>query len=271
MVEDPAGGRELHRAADWAKDQSYVLGVRTAEQLEHVLLPLADTPSKAEVRAEAARRGLSVASKPDSHDICFIPDGDTRGWLAERIEMTEGEIKDVEGNVVGTHPGANAFTVGQRKGLRIGTPAPDGKPRFVLEIRPRTNEVVVGPQAMLAVDELRGIRPSWAGAPVPEAAPLLRPGGATGTASVPFPVLAQVRAHGDPVPARAHLELVEGDDGPLPELVVRLEEPMRGVAPGLSVVLYQGTRVLGQATVDRAHSLARPDVPGGAGRPDPAR
>ena len=271
VVEDPAGGRELHRAADWAKDQSYVLGVLTAEQLEHVLLPLADTPSKAEVRAEAARRGLSVASKPDSHDICFIPDGDTRGWLAERIEMTEGEIKDVEGNVVGTHSGANAFTVGQRKGLRIGTPAPDGKPRFVLEIRPRTNEVVVGPQAMLAVDELRGIRPSWAGAPVPEAAPLLRPGAAAGAASAPFPVLAQVRAHGDPVPARAHLELVEGDGGPLPELVVRLEEPMRGVAPGQSVVLYQGTRVLGQATVDRAHSLARPDVPGGAGRPDPAR
>ncbi|MFI7496486.1 tRNA 2-thiouridine(34) synthase MnmA [Kocuria sp. M4R2S49] len=269
VVEDPDGRRELHRAADWAKDQSYVLGVLTAEQLEHVLLPLAETPSKAEVRAEAARRGLSVASKPDSHDICFIPDGDTRGWLAERIEMTEGEIKDVEGNVVGTHPGANAFTVGQRKGLRIGTPAPDGKPRFVLEIRPRTNEVVVGPQAMLAVDELRGIRPSWAGAPVPEAAPLLRPGAATGTASAPFPVLAQVRAHGDPVPARARLELVEGPGGdPVPELVVRLEEPMRGVAPGQSVVLYQGTRVLGQATVDRAHSLDRPDL---AGRRDPAR
>ncbi|GAA1759749.1 tRNA 2-thiouridine(34) synthase MnmA [Kocuria aegyptia] len=272
VVEDPAGGRQLHRAADWAKDQSYVLGVLTAEQLEHVLLPLADTPSKAEVRAEAARRGLSVASKPDSHDICFIPDGDTRGWLAERIEMTEGEIKDVEGTVVGTHPGANAFTVGQRKGLRIGTPAPDGRPRFVLEIRPATNEVVVGPEAMLAVDELRGIRPSWTGAPVPEAAPLLRPGVAAGTASASFPVLAQVRAHGDPVPARAHLELVAGPDGgPVPELVVRLEESLRGVAPGQSVVLYQGTRVLGQATVDRAHSLARPDVAGGAGRPDPAR
>lgn len=266
VVVDADGRRELHRAADWAKDQSYVLGVLTAEQLEHVLLPLADTPSKAEVRAEAARRGLSVAQKPDSHDICFIPDGDTRGWLAERIEMAEGEIRDVEGNVVGTHPGANAFTVGQRKGLRIGTPAPDGKPRFVLEIRPKTNEVVVGPEAMLAVDELRGIRPSWAGAPVPEAAQLLRPGVAAGEASSPFPVLAQVRAHGDPVPARAHLELVRETGGaPEPELVVRLEEPMRGVAPGQSVVLYQGTRVLGQATVDRAHSLARPDLAGGAG------
>ncbi|MFF0988377.1 tRNA 2-thiouridine(34) synthase MnmA [Kocuria nitroreducens] len=266
VVEDSEGRRQLHRAADWAKDQSYVLGVLTAEQLEHVLLPLAETPSKAEVRAEAARRGLSVAQKPDSHDICFIPDGDTRGWLAERIEMAEGAIRDVEGNVVGTHPGANAFTVGQRKGLRIGTPAPDGKPRFVLEIRPRTNEVVVGPEAMLAVDELRGIRPSWAGVPVPEAAPLLRHGATAGAASSSFPVMAQVRAHGDPVPARAHLELVEGAGGaPEPELVVRLEEPMRGVAPGQSVVLYQSTRVLGQATVDRAHSLARPDLTGGAG------
>ncbi|WP_188534990.1 tRNA 2-thiouridine(34) synthase MnmA [Kocuria dechangensis] len=264
VVDGAGGGRELHRAADWAKDQSYVLGVLTAEQLEHVLLPLAETPSKAEVRAEAARRGLSVAQKPDSHDICFIPDGDTRGWLAERIELAEGEIKDVEGNVLGTHPGANAFTVGQRKGLRIGTPAPDGKPRFVLEIRPKTNEVVVGPEAMLAVDELRGIRPTWAGRPVPEAAELLRDGRAAGEASLSFPVLAQVRAHGDPVPARALLELVEGPDGPdgapAPELVVRLDEPMRGVAPGQSLVLYQGTRVLGQATIDRAHSLARPDV-----------
>ncbi|HST73198.1 MAG TPA: tRNA 2-thiouridine(34) synthase MnmA [Kocuria rosea] len=261
VVEDAAGTRELHRAADWAKDQSYVLGVLTAEQLEHVLFPLADTPSKAEVRAEAARRGLSVAQKPDSHDICFIPDGDTRGWLAERIELAEGEIKDVEGTVLGTHRGAQAFTVGQRKGLRIGTPAPDGKPRFVLEIRPKTNEVVVGPQELLAVDELRGIRPTWAGAPAPEAAELLRDRPAAGQASSSFPVLAQVRAHGEPVPARARLELVPGPDGaPVPELVVLLDAPLRGVAPGQSLVLYQGTRVLGQATIDRAHSLARPDV-----------
>ncbi|MGK7222858.1 tRNA 2-thiouridine(34) synthase MnmA [Kocuria flava] len=259
VVEGPGGHRELHRAADWAKDQSYVLGVLTAQQLEHVLLPLAETPSKAEVRAEAARRGLSVASKPDSHDICFIPDGDTRGWLAERIPPAEGEIKDAEGAVVGTHPGAHAFTVGQRKGLRIGTPAPDGRPRFVLEIRPKDNEVVVGPREALAVDELRGIRPSWAGRPVPEAEQLLQGPRGAGRTSSSFPVLAQVRAHGDPVPARARLELVEGPDAePVPELVVHLDEPMSGVAPGQSVVLYQGTRVLGQATVSATRSPARP-------------
>ncbi|MEF3122219.1 tRNA 2-thiouridine(34) synthase MnmA [Kocuria flava] len=270
VVEGPGGHRELHRAADWAKDQSYVLGVLTAQQLEHVLLPLAGTPSKAEVRAEAARRGLSVASKPDSHDICFIPDGDTRGWLAERIPPAEGEIKDAEGAVVGTHPGAHAFTVGQRKGLRIGTPAPDGRPRFVLEIRPKDNEVVVGPREALAVDELRGIRPSWAGRPVPEAEQLLQGPREAGRTSSSFPVLAQVRAHGDPVPARARLELVEGPDAePAPELVVRLDEPMNGVAPGQSVVLYQGTRVLGQATVSATRSPVRPAA--GAGGPAAGR
>ncbi len=94
VITDADGNPELHRAADWAKDQSYVLGVLTHEQLKHSMFPLADTPSKAEVRAEAERRGLSVANKPDSHDICFIPDGDTAGWLAEKIEMTTGDIVD---------------------------------------------------------------------------------------------------------------------------------------------------------------------------------
>ncbi|WP_336705186.1 tRNA 2-thiouridine(34) synthase MnmA [Micrococcus terreus] len=252
-------GLELHRAADWAKDQSYVLGVLTAEQLEHSLFPLADTPSKEQVRAEAAERGLTVATKPDSHDICFIPDGDTRGWLAERVEMSEGQILDAQGQVLGTHPGAQAFTVGQRKGLNIGRPAADGKPRFVLEVRPKDNTVVVGPREMLAVDRVAGIRPSWAGAPVPEEA--------TGDW---FDCHLQVRAHGDPVPARARVE--QGSDQ-LPDdvtpvgataagsagvrWVIELHEPLQGVAPGQTAVLYQGTRVLGQATIDSAVNSAR--------------
>ena len=252
-------GLELHRAADWAKDQSYVLGVPTAEQLEHSLFPLADTPSKEQVRAEAAERGLTVATKPDSHDICFIPDGDTRGWLAERVEMSEGQILDAQGQVLGTHPGAQAFTVGQRKGLNIGRPAADGKPRFVLEVRPKDNTVVVGPREMLAVDRVAGIRPSWAGAPVPEEA--------TGDW---FDCHLQVRAHGDPVPARARVE--QGSDQ-LPDdvtpvgataagsagvrWVIELHEPLQGVAPGQTAVLYQGTRVLGQATIDSAVNSAR--------------
>ncbi|KRF04252.1 tRNA-specific 2-thiouridylase [Arthrobacter sp. Soil782] len=246
VIENADGSRELHRAADWAKDQSYVLGVLTHEQLKHSMFPLAETPSKAEVRAEAERRGLSVANKPDSHDICFIPDGDTRGWLEERIELSEGNIVDVEGETIGTHPGANAFTVGQRKGLKLGRPAPDGKPRFVLEIRPKENTVVVGPERMLAVDQLRGIKVSWAGLPIPAV-----------ESGEEFDCMAQVRAHGDPVDARAQ---VEYDDDGRQSLVVRLTEPMRGVAPGQTVVIYQGTRVLGQATLDSARSLERPDL-----------
>lgn len=247
VIEDSDGNRELHRAADWAKDQSYVLGVLTHEQLKHSMFPLADTPSKAEVRAEAERRGLSVANKPDSHDICFIPDGDTAGWLAEKIDMSTGDIVDETGTKVGEHPGANAFTVGQRRGLKLGTPAADGKPRFVLEIRPKENKVVVGPEALLAIDEIRGIKVSWAGLPIAE----------VGTGEE-FECHAQVRAHGDPVPATAHMEPAgpetEAGGG---QLVVRLTTPLRGVAPGQTIVLYQGSRVLGQATIDAARSLQR--------------
>ncbi len=260
VIDDGNGNKELHRAADWAKDQSYVLGVLTHEQLRHSMFPLADTPSKAEVRAEAERRGLSVAKKPDSHDICFIPDGDTAGWLAEKIQMSTGDIVDESGAKVGEHPGANAFTVGQRRGLKLGTPAADGKPRFVLEIRPKENKVVVGPQALLAVDEIRGIKLSWAGEPIAQALPGV-PAGSQGEPAVSetFDCYAQVRAHGDPVPARARVEMTDdGGAGLRAELLVTLIEPLRGVSPGQTVVLYQGTRVLGQATIDTARSFARP-------------
>jgi tRNA-specific 2-thiouridylase len=112
----------LHRAADPGKDQSYVLAVLTSDQLAHALFPLGDTP-KAQVRAEAARRGLAVAGKPDSHDVCFIADGDTKGFLARHLGQAPGHIVDASGAVLGDHDGAYAFTVGQRKGLRVGTPA----------------------------------------------------------------------------------------------------------------------------------------------------
>ncbi|MDT0119369.1 tRNA 2-thiouridine(34) synthase MnmA [Kocuria marina subsp. indica] len=245
VVTDADGHKELHRAADWAKDQSYVLGVLTAEQLEHAIFPLAETPSKAQVRAEAEERGLSVAKKPDSHDICFIPDGDTRGWLEDHMELAPGRIVDTQGTELGEHRGAHAYTVGQRRGLHIGRPAPDGKPRFVLEIRPKTNEVVVGPEALLAIDVMEGIRPSWAGLPPREVAAMAED---VDGRSDEFPVTVQVRAHGDPAPARAWLTRQDGQQ----RLCVRLDEPQRGVAPGQTMVLYQGTRVLGQATIDAA-------------------
>src|SRR5690606_30417387 len=228
---DGEGGLELHRASDNAKDQSYVLGVLTAEQLAHTYFPLGETPSKALVRAEAAERGLSVAQKPDSHDICFIPDGDTRGWLAEKVGAEQGEILDRNGDVVGSHDGADAFSVGQRRGLKLGVPAPDGKPRFVLEVRPVSNAVVVGPKEALAIAEISGQRYSWAGnAPV----------------SSDFECHVQIRAHSEPVPAHA----VVSRDG----VTVIPETPLDGVAPGQTAVLYVGTRVLGQFTIDRTVS-----------------
>ncbi|KWW99593.1 tRNA-specific 2-thiouridylase MnmA [Carbonactinospora thermoautotrophica] len=230
IVEGPHG-RELHRSVDPAKDQSYVLGVLTQEQLAHAMFPLGDF-TKDQVREEARRRGLAVADKPDSHDICFIADGDTQGFLAKRLGRRPGEIVDTEGNVVGTHEGAYAFTIGQRRGLRIGRPAPDGKPRYVLDIEPVSNRVIVGTAEQLAVRALTGIRPRWCG-PAPDG---------------PIDCLAQLRAHGDVVPVRA--ELTGG------ELVVELKEPVRGVAPGQAVVLYDGTRVIGSATIARTERAA---------------
>jgi tRNA-specific 2-thiouridylase len=247
IVEGPHG-RELHRASDEAKDQSYVLGVLTAEQLEHAWFPLGTTPSKAVVRAEAEARGLTVAQKPDSHDICFIPDGDTRGWLADRIPPATGAIVDRDGAQVGEHDGATSFTVGQRRGLNLGVPAPDGRPRFVLEVRPRTNEVVVGPREALAIAELAGSRYTWAGAdPVASGVTTRDPSAPAGAdALLPFSCHVQVRAHADPVPAVAR---VHGG-----ELVVEISEPLLGVAPGQTAVIYVGTRVLGQCTIDRTVS-----------------
>ncbi|MCW3494314.1 tRNA 2-thiouridine(34) synthase MnmA [Microbacterium sp. SSM24] len=236
LVDTPAG-LELHRASDAAKDQSYVLGVLTAQQLAHTYFPLGSTPSKAIVRAEAEARGLAVAQKPDSHDICFIPDGDTRGWLAERVGTATGEVVDRTGAVVGSHEGAHAFTVGQRRGLSLGVPAPDGKPRFVLEVRPVSNTVVVGPKEALATAEIAGERHSWAGRPQPEGA---------------FACHVQIRAHADPVPARAVL------DGGV--LTVVPESPFEGVAPGQTAVLYDGTRVIGQFTIDRTVSAVPVDA-----------
>lgn len=245
IVEGPHGP-ELHRAATWAKDQSYVLGVLTAEQLAHCYFPLGDTPSKELVRGEAAERGFAISGKPDSHDICFIPDGDTRAWLHERVGAKEGPVLDHEGQLVGTHEGAHAFTVGQRKGLQLGYPAADGKPRYVLEVRPKTNEVVVGPKELLAISQLAGRQLSFAGAdPVVSG---LAPGGDSGDgfSCGEFACEVQVRAHADPVPARARVESGE--------LIVDLDQPLLGVAPGQSAVVYVGTRVVGQCTIDRTHS-----------------
>ncbi|MFI7587828.1 tRNA 2-thiouridine(34) synthase MnmA [Spongisporangium articulatum] len=218
-------GPELHRAVDEAKDQSYVLAVLGPERLSRALFPLGDTPKEA-VREEAEARGLRVATKPDSHDICFIADGDTAGFLAERLGTREGPIVDSSGAVLGTHEGAYAFTVGQRKGLGLSRPEPGGRPRYVLSIEPVSNTVVVGSVEELSVSSLSAGAPTWCGAPP----------------AVGDRVGVQVRAHGAEVPA-----VLTGLDAA--GVAVELESPVRGVAAGQTLALYSGTRVLGSATL----------------------
>lgn len=220
------GGRvSLFRSGEPAKDQSYVLGVLAADQLAHSLFPLGADTAKSAVRAEAAARGLFVAAKPDSHDICFIPTGDTAGFLHARLGRRAGEIVDAEGQVLGTHDGTHRFTVGQRHGLHLGVPAKDGRPRYVLRLDPVRNTVVVGPRAALAVRVIDAIRPTWAEAAVP------------GT----WRGLVQVRAHGEAMPA----SITAGEDG----LRIVLDQPGYGIAPGQAAVHYEGNRVVGSATI----------------------
>ncbi|QZY28255.1 tRNA 2-thiouridine(34) synthase MnmA [Nocardioides coralli] len=219
---------EMHRAVDHGKDQSYVLGVLDQAQLRHSLFPLGGS-TKPQVREEAARRGLLVADKPDSHDICFVADGDNTGWLAEKLgdraPNRGGDIVDsATGEVLGQHAGTFGYTIGQRKGLRIGRPAPDGKPRFVLDIEPVSGTVTVGPRSELAVDRITGIRPRWCGTV---------PGRLEGTV--------QLRAHGD-----EHRAVVTVDDD---HVAIELLDPAYGIAPGQAAVIYDGTRVVGSATI----------------------
>jgi tRNA-specific 2-thiouridylase len=222
---------EMHRAVDAGKDQSYVLGVLTQEQLAHSLFPLGDT-SKQLVREEATRRGLAVAQKPDSHDICFISDGDTSGWLREKLGSATGEIVDTAGAVVGSHEGTFGFTIGQRRGLRIGRPAPDGKPRYVLDIEPVSGRVTVGSRDQLTVDGLVGIKPRWCGrVPVDE-----------------LECTVQLRAHGEEHRALARVRRSEVE--------IDLVDPASGVAPGQAAVIYQGSRVVGSATIAQTRRLA---------------
>ena len=152
----PAGGCAAPSIRD--KDQSYVLAVLTAEQLRHAAFPIGDTP-KPQIRAEAARRGLAVADKPDSHDICFIPSGNTRAFLGERIGVRRGTVVDADGAVLATHDGVHGFTIGQRKGLGIAGPGPDGRPRYVTAIDADTGTVQVGEAADLDVHALVGRSP----------------------------------------------------------------------------------------------------------------
>jgi tRNA-specific 2-thiouridylase len=221
----------LRRGVDPGKDQSYVLAVCSREQLAHAMFPLGDT-SKADIRLEAQRRDLQVADKPDSHDVCFISDGDTRGFLAKRLGTAPGKIIDNDGEVVGEHEGAYAYTIGQRKGLRIGRPAADGRPRYVLDISPVSNTVTVGPREALDVEEIVAERPVWLAEDQP---------------CRPFDCQVQLRAHGTVHDCTVEL------DGDI--LRIRLHRPAQGVAKGQAAVLYDGDMVLGSATIAAAERV----------------
>lgn len=237
----------MRRGIDANKDQSYVLGVLTDEQLEHCMFPVGDT-IKPDIRKEAQAAGFGVASKPDSHDICFIPDGRTQAFLGARIGLRPGLMKDHTGAVVAEHDGVYGFTVGQRKGLGLARENLDGAPRYVTDIDAATGTVTIGTRDDLRVggivaDRLKRLNPSVHGRE--------------------FSCEVQVRAHGGVVPAYARLlddpssvtpagRRKHAGEAPW-RLELELLEPLDGVARGQAAVVYQpdpaGDILLGSGTI----------------------
>lgn len=223
----------MRRSLDENKDQSYVLGVITKDELDHCFFPIGDTP-KPQIREEAKRHGFSTATKPDSYDICFIPDGNTQAFLGSKIGLRPGMIVDKEGHELKEHDGAWNFTIGQRKGLDIKAPAADGRPRYVTDIDASTGTVTVGSREELKVtritaDRLKYLHPAMDGA---------------------FDCDVQVRAHGSVV--RCHAVVDRAND----TMTLELDEPLDGVARGQAAVLYLpspdelGDIVIGSGTIN---------------------
>jgi tRNA-specific 2-thiouridylase len=221
---DGPEGPELHRAADPAKDQSYFLFATTTRQLAYLRFPLG-TMTKAETRAEAARLGLAIADKPDSQDICFVPDGNYAAVI-ERLRpgaADPGDIVHVDGRVLGRHAGVMAYTVGQRRGLGIGGREGDAAPLYVVRLDPATRTVTVGPRDAMAVQVIDLREVNWL-APPPE--------------SAGRPVAAKLRSAQAPQPATIHA-------GPGGRARLVLDAPQPGVAPGQAAVFYDGARMVG--------------------------
>ena len=227
-------GPELHRAVDADRDQSYFLFATTRDQLDYLRFPLGGMTKDA-VRGEAKRRALPVAGKPDSQDICFVPDG---GYarVVERLRpgaAEPGEIVDLDGRRLGGHDGTIAFTVGQRRGLGVGG---GGEPLYVIRIEPEARRVVVGPRAALARSEIAVGGLNWLAG--------------VGPPCRPIPVGAKIRSMRPPAAAM----LSASADG---TATVALDAPEHGVAPGQACVLYDGERVLGGGWIRRAAAAVR--------------
>lgn len=213
-----AQGAELHRALDPARDQSYFLFATTQDQLDYLRFPLGGLP-KPQVRALAQEMGLAVAAKPDSQDICFVPNGDYASVVRKvRPEAeSDGAIVDMEGRELGRHKGLIHYTVGQRRGLEIGGLA---EPLYVVRLDPEKQQVVVGPKHALAVSAARIVEPNWL------------------DAAEDRPVMAKVRSLAKPVPARMRGDWLEFDAAEY------------GVAPGQAAVLYDGERIIGGGWIE---------------------
>jgi tRNA-specific 2-thiouridylase len=223
-VAGPAGRRRLLRGRDRAKDQSYVLHMLSASQLDRIALPIGEL-TKDQVRVRAGELGLRTAAKPDSQDLCFV-DGDYRDFLGARFPAATrpGPIVDVAGTRVGEHRGTAGFTVGQRRGLGLAGP----EPRYVLAVRPDTATIVVGPRQDLLADGCRLEDVSWVG----------------GSAPADPVVEVQIRYRSPAVPARL---IVSGSGWE-----VWFDRPQEAVAPGQAGVLYRGDEVLGGGTIAAA-------------------
>jgi tRNA-specific 2-thiouridylase len=225
-IERQANHVELHQALDSAKDQSYVLFVLKKSILGRILFPLGGL-HKEEARALARRRGLPVSEKPDSVEICFVPDNDHAAFIQRRQpdRRTAGIIVDTRGNVLAEHNGLENFTVGQRRGLGIAA----GRRRYVLRLVPSTNEVVVGDKSELLTRGLLASNVNW----------LVEPSQAD-----PYWCLAKIRYRHEPAQA-----LVSALPGSRARVV--FTEPQSAVTPGQAVVFYDGTRVLGGGWIDK--------------------
>jgi tRNA-uridine 2-sulfurtransferase len=211
-------GAELHRSIDPARDQSYFLFATTSEQLDYLRFPLGGMP-KADVRKIATEMGLIVATKPDSQDICFVPNGDYASVVRKvRPEAeSDGAILDMAGRELGRHKGLIHYTVGQRRGLELGGLE---VPLYVIRLEPESQSVIVGPKRALAVSAARLSEPSWLAAVEGRG------------------VMAKVRSLAKPVSAR-----IDGE-------WLRFDTDEYGVAPGQAAVLYDGERVLGGGWIE---------------------
>jgi len=223
-IEHTAGRHQLLRGVDTNKDQSYVLFALKQDQLAHAIFPDGRL-TKPEIRAIAARLNLPVKDKPESQEICFVPDDDYGGLLRRRTpdQVRPGPVKDLDGNVLGEHPGIQFFTIGQRHGLRIAF----GKPVYVVRLDAETNAVIVGPNEALMRSELEVSSVNWM---IDEPAEPIRGE-------------AKIRYRQPALPATVH---------PLPGGRARIvfDQPARAVAPGQAAVFYQGDAVVGGGWIE---------------------